>query len=335
MASSIRSSVLLALGVLVAAAGCTTKKTEAPPVSGPSELAVALQLQATPDTLSQDGRSTSTLQITARGPNGLPPAPMNLRVDILVNNVVQDFGRLSSKQVATDSGGHAQVTYTAPPKSLDNVDHDTVVTLVVTPIDGDFGGSQPRLVHIRLVPPGVISPPTTEGPDFTIEPASAPILSPVTVTATLDPDRGDVTRFSWSFGDGGTATGITATHTYHRSGSFPITLTVTYSTGATAKATKLVTITPSDDPEPEFAFSPSQPAPNDKVFFNAAESKVTPPRRIVSYKWTFGDGATASGVTVSHTYTTAATFNVTLTVTDDSGHTASISKEVTVAEPED
>jgi PKD repeat protein len=334
MASSIRTSVLLALGVLVAAAGCTTKKTEAPPVSGPSELAIALQLQATPDTLSQDGVSQSTLTITARDPNSQPVRSLPLRVDIMVEGAIQDFGRLSAKNVTTGSDGRTQVTYTAP-KSIDSVDHGTVVRLLVTPVDGDFGGSQPRFASIRLVPPGVITPPTIEGPDFTIEPDSAPILSPVTVTATLDPDRGDVSRFSWSFGDGGTATGITATHTYHRSGSFPITLTVTYSSGVTARATKLVTITPSDDPEPEFAFSPSEPAPNDKVFFNAAESKVTPPRRIVSYKWTFGDGATATGVTVSHTYNREATFNVTLTVTDDSGHTASISKEVTVAEPED
>jgi PKD repeat protein len=333
MAASIRNSVLLALGALVAAAGCTVKKTEAPPISGPSELAVALQLQATPDTLSQDGVSQSTLTITARDPNSQPVRSLPLRVDIMVDNVIQDFGRLSAKNVATGSDGRTQVTYTAP-RSLDAVDHNTQVTLVVTPVDGDFGSSMPRYAHIRLVPPGVIVPPTSGGPDFTVEPESAPILSPVTVTAALDPDR-DVSRFSWNFGDGGTATGITASHTYHRSGSFAITLTVTYSTGATATATKLVTITPSDDPEPAFAFSPSAPTPNEKVFFNAAESKVTPPRRIVSYKWTFGDGATATGVTVSHTYTKAATFNVTLTVTDDSGHTASTSQEVTVAEPEE
>jgi PKD repeat protein len=71
------------------------------------------------------------------------------------------------------------------------------------------------------------------------------------------------------------------------------------------------------------------------VFFNASESTVTPPRRIVSYKWTFGDGHTATGVTTSHKYDTEATFNVTLTVTDDTGHTASITKEVPVTVPEE
>jgi PKD repeat protein len=331
MAASIRKSVLLALSALVAAAGCTVKKTEAPALSGPSEFAVALQLQATPDTLSQDGKAVSTLRINARDANGQPPPPLDLRVDITVDGVIQDFGRLSTKQVSTDSSGHAELTYTAP-RSADGVDRGTVVTLLVTPIDGDFGSSSPRQVNIRLVPPGVISPPATDGPDFTIEPESAPILSPVTVTAQSDDA---VSRYSWSFGDGGTATGLAATHTYHRSGSFAITLTVTYSTGGTASTTKLVEITPADEPQASFVFSPNEPLNGDKIFFNGSSSTTTPPRRIVSYSWEFGDGSPkASGSVVSHQYTKAGTYNVTLVVTDDSGRQGVASNSVTVAEPE-
>jgi len=40
---------------------------------------------------------------------------------------------------------------------------------------------------------------------------------------------------------------------------------------------------------------------------------------IASYAWTFGDGDTASGVTVSHAYKTAGTFSVQLKVTDEIG----------------
>jgi PKD repeat protein len=329
MAASIRNSVLLALAVLVAAAGCTVKKTEAPAVSGPSELAVALQLQATPDTLSQDGVSQSTLTITARDPNSQPVRSLPLRVDIVIDGTIQDFGRLSAKNIETGSDGRTQVTYTAP-KSVDTVDHFTVVTLQVTPVDGDFGGSQPRFARIRLVPPGVISPPANDGPDFTIEPESAPILSPVTVTAKSDPA---VASYRWSFGDGGTATGLTAAHTYHNSGSFAIKLTVTYSTGATASTTKLVEITPADEPTASFVFSPSAPLINEKVFFNGSASTTTPPRRIVSYAWEFGDGKKASGSVVSHQYPKAGTYNVTLVVTDDSGRKGVASNAVTVAEP--
>jgi PKD repeat protein len=53
---------------------------------------------------------------------------------------------------------------------------------------------------------------------------------------------------------------------------------------------------------------------------------------ISSYAWTFGDGATDSGQTVSHTYGSSGSYLVTLTVTDTEGLTDSASRSVTVAE---
>jgi PKD repeat protein len=58
-----------------------------------------------------------------------------------------------------------------------------------------------------------------------------------------------------------------------------------------------------------------------------------PDGTITSYAWNFGDGTTGSGPTVSHTYATAGTYPITLTVTDNGGATGIQSKSLTVIQP--
>ncbi len=56
---------------------------------------------------------------------------------------------------------------------------------------------------------------------------------------STDPD-GTVTTYAWNFGDGTTATGATATHTYASDGTRPVTLTVTDDKGATGQSVQQV-----------------------------------------------------------------------------------------------
>ena len=62
------------------------------------------------------------------------------------------------------------------------------------------------------------------------------------------------------------------------------------------------------------------------VFF--AGTATDPDGYIAAYNWDFGDGATGSGQTVTHTYSVPGIFNVRLTVADNNGATASLTKEV-------
>ncbi len=54
---------------------------------------------------------------------------------------------------------------------------------------------------------------------------------------------------------------------------------------------------------------------------------------IESYAWDFGDGQTETGKTASHNYADAGTFAVKLTVTDDKGGKAEVTKQITVTAP--
>lgn len=313
MASRSFASVLIALAV--AAAGCTVKKTEAPALSGPSELALSLTLRANPDTLTQDGFSQSQIVIQARDANSQPVKGLPVRVDILIAGVMQDFGRLSAKNVVTGNDGTTSVIYTAP-ESVDSVDHQTLVTLQVTPSGTDATAAQPRTLTIRLVPPGVITPPGGSAPEFSISPQGPLVGQTVTVVA---PDDSEIASYSWDFGDGGTATGRIAQHEYDEPGEKVITLTTVSVTGARGTRSQSLVVSPGLTPFVSFIYSPSDPAVNTEVFFNASSSSAGPGRTIASYKWDFGDGDSGSGVVTSHKYKVVGTFMVTLKVTDDVG----------------
>lgn len=71
-------------------------------------------------------------------------------------------------------------------------------------------------------------------------------------------------------------------------------------------------------PSASFSAAPLVGTPPMTVSFNAAPSS-DPDGSISSYTWDFGDGATASGVMATHAYTSAGTYAVVLTVTDDEG----------------
>jgi len=80
-----------------------------------------------------------------------------------------------------------------------------------------------------------------------------------------------------------------------------------------------------------FTYTPEIPAIGELVTFGA--SPYDPDGSITRYEWNFGDGSTASGGIVTHAYSLAGDYNVTLVVTDDGGSTSSASRVITVEGP--
>lgn len=148
---------------------------------------------------------------------------------------------------------------------------------------------------------------------------------------------GSVSSYEWNFGDGTTATGVNASHIYTEPGYYVVTLTVTDSRGAMCTERCAVFVqegTPDgtcsdpgsscggggDRPLAVISGLPScsgilvgQTLALDAGYSRAADGNL------IRYEWDFGDGSTTSGIEVTHIYTSAGRYALTLTVTDDSG----------------
>jgi PKD repeat protein len=170
---------------------------------------------------------------------------------------------------------------------------------------------------------------------FTATPASgaAPLVVAFNAAASSDSD-GSITRYAWNFGDGGTtsSTGSTASRTYGSAGTYTVTLTVTDNRGATASTTRTVQVdAPNQPPIAAFEFAPTGGAAPLTIVFDGSPS-TDPEGPIATYTWNFGDGTgTSTGSTLSHTFATAGTFIVQLTVADARGLTASTTQSITIS----
>ena len=177
-------------------------------------------------------------------------------------------------------------------------------------------------------------------------PAPAPNVAPtaaftssvsdlaLTVDASGSADSdGTIAAYKWTWGDTTTSTGRTATHTYPTAGSYQVALTVTDNNGATTTVTKTVTVTvpaPAPNVAPTAAFTSSV---SDLALTVDASGSADSDGTIAAYKWTWGDTTTSTGRTATHTYPTAGTYQVALTVTDNNGATTTVTKTVTVTAP--
>jgi len=139
---------------------------------------------------------------------------------------------------------------------------------------------------------------------------------------STDPD-GDDLSYYWDFDDGSGGAAENPTHEYESGGDYNVTLTVTDTKGLSDYKTKRVHV--NEKPEADFTFS----ADGTRVVF---ASNSTDDGSIVSWDWDFGDGGTGDGEVVSHEYSSAGSYDVTLTVIDGNEAIDSTTKEIIVGE---
>lgn len=322
--------------LLVVLPACTMKSQEAPDFTGPSEFGKSINVTVTPDAIVQDGASQSVVTVTALGVNAQPLANIPLRAEIRVDDVPTDFGSLSARNLVTDANGRATLVYTAPatvPGAA--IDTQTVVQIGVTAASGDAANAVTRFANLRLLPPGRVGPPSDLPLSFTTGTPSTGEVAAQLAFAVIPPEGQTIVRYNWNFGDGAVATTQvpSASHAYMQSGSFVLSVVAENSFGRTGTASRTIAIAQSQAPTVDFAVSPSDPAPNQVVRFNASRSEPAPGRSIVSYSWDFGNGTTGSGVSAQAVYSQIGTYQVTLTVTDDLGRRGVAVKPVAVKVP--
>ena len=108
----------LGLASLLVGVGCGLDETRVPPLLGPSELGLSLQMGASPDVINADGVSQSVVSITARDENGRPAANRLIYVSGQGDGALIAGGVLvgplqTGFTVQTGNNGVAQVVYQA------------------------------------------------------------------------------------------------------------------------------------------------------------------------------------------------------------------------------
>jgi gliding motility-associated-like protein len=151
--------------------------------------------------------------------------------------------------------------------------------------------------------------------------------------ATTDPG-GTITKWNWSYSDGGSDTVQNPRHCFTTPGSYNVTLTVTDNHGCTGTLTINNMITVYSAPVAAFTFGP-QPAYINSPTINFTDNS-TDAYGIAGWLWNFNDplnDAPSTQQNPSHAYGDTGTFCATLTVTNIHGCVDSIT-ECLVVSPE-
>ena len=173
-----------------------------------------------------------------------------------------------------------------------------------------------------------VTNPATLTAGFSYSPSSLQLSQQVNFTAFAG--GGTVPySYAWSFGDGSAGTGYSVTHTYSLAGSYTVTVTVNDSGSPqqTAISQQIISVASPLPLSSGFIFTPSSPQVGQQITFTGSATGGTSP---YSFSWSFGDGYAAAGTSITHAYSSLASYNVTLMTTDSAGQSVFTSVRVAV-----
>ncbi len=167
------------------------------------------------------------------------------------------------------------------------------------------------------------SPPAHATAGTTIEVNPAPQVSPG--TNRTDADVGEPIAFTcpttggtppltvgWAFGDGQAELAGSATHVYSQSGTFVATCSAVDAAGVTVASSVTITVSPLLIVAVEV--NSTSAAPGTSLDFSAVAANGS--GTYIGYRWGFGDGTTASGVSVDHAFALPGYYHPEVRVTD-------------------
>lgn len=196
-----------------------------------------------------------------------------------------------------------------------------IVTVTATDPEGNTA-SDSDVVHIgsmNLPPSAVLTADRLNG------------YAPLTVVFSgygIDPEDSGVSYF-WEFGDGKTSNIQNPVNIYDAPGVYMVTLFVTDDAGNTASDSESIAVLDNDlCPSVYIIAEPETGMPPLTVVFHALGSD--PEGEQLTYYWEFGDGDSAMGRTVVHTFSYVNEFEVMVNAQDPHGNTVSAIKMITV-----
>jgi PKD repeat protein len=194
-----------------------------------------------------------------------------------------------------------------------------VVSLVA--FDDDSSASPTFSQAATITPP----PPLA---NFTWSPVFPTPGEPIQFQDTSATQGTRISQWNWQFGDGQSSSLQNPQHGFSVYGPEPVSLTVTDDNSPPESDTITKTVIVNAPPVASFTMgtlSLARPSSFTSTSTDADDS-------IANWTWRFGDGAFGWGSTVSHTYTQAGAFTVTLFVTDTRGATSSTSSIAHIVE---